>query len=255
MELTILHLYPDCMSLYGEYANVAVLRRHLEAAGVSVTVETALFEDTPPFDRADFIYMGAGTERTQKAALAALLPHRDALKAAVDRGAAVLFTGNAMELLGASITQEDGGKAWPCLGFADFTTEETGYQSQGDVVARTSLWGSFVVGFMNKCSDTYGVTTPLFGLVERGPGNAGDGGPEEGYVDGNVFATHLTGPILVKNPDFTDFLIRRIFDLKGWEQPDKLPVLPYEREAYAVTLNDLADQDAGDPPGPYQANS
>ena len=30
MELTILHLYPDCMSLYGEYANLAVLRRHLE---------------------------------------------------------------------------------------------------------------------------------------------------------------------------------------------------------------------------------
>ena len=73
MELTILHLYPDCMSLYGEYANVMVLQRHLEAMGVSVTVETALFEDTPDFERADFIYMGAGTERTQKAALSALL--------------------------------------------------------------------------------------------------------------------------------------------------------------------------------------
>ena len=39
MELTILHLYPDCMSLYGEYANLAVLRRHLRAAGVSVRSE------------------------------------------------------------------------------------------------------------------------------------------------------------------------------------------------------------------------
>lgn len=254
MELTILHLYPDCMSLYGEYANVAVLRRHLEAAGVSVTVETALFEDTPDFARADFIYMGAGTERTQKAALAALLPHREALKAAIERGAVVLFTGNAMELLGASITQEESGRVWPCLGFAEFTTVETGYRAPEDVVARTSLWDSFVVGFMNKCSEIYGVTTPLFGLVERGPGNAGDGPPEEGYVSGNVFATHLTGPVLVKNPDFTDFLIRRIFAAKGWEVPETLPVLPYEREAYAVTLKELADQDAGDPPGPYGAS-
>ncbi len=240
MELTILHLYPDCMSLYGEYANVAVLRRHLEAAGVSVTVETALFEDTPDFEHADFIYMGAGTERTQKAALSALLPHKEALKAAIGRGAVVLFTGNAMELLGASITQEESGKVWPCLGFAEFTTTETSYRAPEDVVARTSLWGSFVVGFMNKCSEIYGVATPLFGLVERGPGNAGDGPPEEGYVDGNVFATHLTGPVLVKNPDFTDFLIRRLFQLKGWDQPEKLPVLPYEREAYAVTLKELA---------------
>ena len=30
MELTILHLYPDLMDLYGEYANLAVLRRRLE---------------------------------------------------------------------------------------------------------------------------------------------------------------------------------------------------------------------------------
>ena len=240
MELTILHLYPDCMSLYGEYANVVVLRRHLEAMGVSVTVETALFEDTPDFEHADFIYMGAGTEHTQKAALTALLPHKDALKAAIDRGAVVLFTGNAMELLGKDITEEESGKVWPCLGFADFTTKETGYRAPEDVVARTSLWGSFVVGFMNKCSETHGVTTPLFEQVERGPCNSGDGAPEEGYVSGNVFATHLTGPVLVKNPDFTDFLIRRVFEAKGWELPEALPVLPYEREAYEVTLKELA---------------
>ena len=68
MELNLLHLYPDCMSLYGEYANVAVLKRHLEALGVSVTVKGVSLDDTPDFSAADFIYMGAGTERTQKAA-------------------------------------------------------------------------------------------------------------------------------------------------------------------------------------------
>ena len=109
MELTILHLYPDCMSLYGEYANIAVLRRHLEAVGVAVRVENALFEDAPDFGNADFIYMGAGAERTQKAALAALLPHKEALKAAIDRGAVVLFTGNAMETLGLSIVDGPAG--------------------------------------------------------------------------------------------------------------------------------------------------
>ena len=54
-----------------------------------------------------------------------------------------------------------------------------------------------------------------------------------------MFATHITGPVLVKNPDFTDFLIRRIFEQKGWDLPDKLPVLPYEREAYEVTVKEL----------------
>ena len=242
MELTILHLYPDCMSLYGEYANIAVLRRHLEAMGVAVRVENALFEDAPDFGKADFIYMGAGTERTQKAALAALLPHKEALKAAIERGAVVLFTGNAMETLGISIV-DAAGKVWPCLGLADFATVETDQRVPEDVVAHTRLWESPVVGFMNKCSMTEDAP-PLFDRLSLGFGNEEEKGPE-GYVDGNVFATHLTGPILVKNPDFVDFLIRRIFSLKGWELPQALPVLPYEREAYEVTLKELTARAGG----------
>lgn len=243
MKLNILHLYPDGMSLYGEYANVAVLRRHLEAMGVSVTVETALFEDTPPFARADFLYMGAGTERTQKAALTALLPHREAMEAATDRGAVLLFTGNAMELLGASITDR-AGKVWPALGFAGFTTVETDKRAPEDVIAHTTLWDSPAVGFMNKCSVTQGVESPLFERLSLGFGNEGEGGPE-GYLSGNVFATHLTGPVLVKNPEFTDLLIRRLFAAKGWELPEALPVLPHEREAYAVTRKELETRIGG----------
>lgn len=237
MELTILHLYPDGMSLYGEYANIAVLRRHLEAMGVSVEVETALFEDAPDLEHASFIYMGAGTERTQKAAITALLPHKDALQAAIGRGAVVLFTGSAMELLGASIT-DAGGTIWPCLGLAEFTTVESDKRTPGDVVAHTALWDSSAVGFMNKCSVTQGVEQPLFSRLSLGFGNEAEGGGE-GYVDGNVFATHLTGPVLVKNPDFLGLIIRRLFAAKEWELPEHLPVLPHEREAYAVTLREL----------------
>lgn len=155
----------------------------------------------------------------------------------------VLFTGNAMELLGASV-KDAGGKVWPCLGFAGFTTEEDDQRYPVDVVANAELWDSPVVGFMNKCSATHGVAAPLFRVEAGYSGNTGDpdqsdGDNGEGYVNGNVFATHLTGPVLVKNPDFTDFLIKRIFEAKGWPAPEALPVLPYEREAYEVTVKEL----------------
>lgn len=242
MELTMLHLYPDCMSLYGEYANVMVLRRHLEAMGVSVNLQTALFEDEPDFEHADFIYMGAGTERTQKAALTALLPHKAALKDAIDRGAVVLFTGNAMEMLGLSIVDAES-KTWPGLALADFSTVETDRRAPEDVIAHTSLWESAVVGFMNKCSVTEDAS-PLFDRLSLGFGNEEEKGPE-GYLSGNVLATHITGPVLVKNPDFVDFLIKRIFAVKEWELPEALPVLPYEREAYEVTLKELTARAGG----------
>ena len=76
MELTILHLYPEFMSLYGEYANLAVLRRHLETLGVTVSLRAAAAGETPDLAGADMIYMGAGTERGQKRAMEGLLPHR-----------------------------------------------------------------------------------------------------------------------------------------------------------------------------------
>lgn len=237
MELTILHLYPDGMSLYGEYANAAVLRRHLEALGVTVTVRDISFEDRMDFSGGDLLYMGAGTERRQKNVLAALVRYADDFKAAVDAGAVVLFTGNAMETLGASVTDVTG-EVWQGLGLADFTTVETERRTPGDVIAASTLWDAPVVGFMNKCSVTRGVTTPLFGSLPLGFGNDSEHGPE-GFVSGNVFATHLTGPVLVKNPDFLDLMIRRLFERKGWEVPEQLPVLPHEREAYAVTLREL----------------
>lgn len=237
MELTILHLYPDFMSLYGEYANITILARRLESLGAAVTVKTACRADRPDFDGADMIYMGAGTERRQKLAIEGLLPVREELKAAVDRGTPLLFTGNAMELLGASVT-DAAGKVWPCLALADFTTAETDSRTPEDVVAVPTLWDAPAVGFMNKCSVTRGITAPLFSALPLGFGNEAEHGAE-GYVSGNVFGTHITGPVLVKNPPFLDLITRRLFAHKGWELPSELPALPHQREAYDVTLREL----------------
>ena len=237
MELTILHLYPDTMSLYGEYANIAVLRRHLEALGVTVNLVKVTAEDVPDFTGADLIYMGAGTEGAQKAVLLGLTHQAQAIREALDRGCLLLFTGNAMETLGRSVTDAQG-QVWGGLGLADFTTVETDKRTPGDVIAEPALWSAPAVGFMNKCSTTAGITTPLFTSLPMGFGNEADHGPE-GYADGGILATHLTGPVLVKNPDFADLIIRRLFFAKGWSLPEELPVLPHEREAYAVTLREL----------------
>lgn len=239
MELTILHLCPDCMSLYGEYANIAVLRRCLDSLGVTVTVREITCEDTPDFSGADLIYMGAGTERRQKLALQKLLPGADGLARAVDQGALLFFTGNAMETLGKSVTDARG-KVWDGLGLADFTTVETDKRDPGDVVAVSTLWDAStpIVGFMNKCSTTHDITTPLCGKLTLGFGNESEHGAE-GYVSGNILATHITGPVLVKNPQFLHYIITRLFRQKGWEIPEALPILPHQQESYAVTLQEL----------------
>ena len=243
MELNFIHLYPELMSLYGEYANLSVLKRHLEDLGVRVTITPLTFEDEKDFSSADLIYMGAGTEGGQKAVLENLLPCREALARAAEGGALLLFTGNAMEVLGQSVT-DAAGRVWEGLGLAPFTTLETDRREPHDVIARPVLWEGRAVGFMNKCSRTLGVDSPLFSALDMGFGNEAQGGAE-GYQRGSVLATHLTGPVLVKNPAFTDLVVRRLFEAKGWPLPEARPVYPHEEDAYAVTLQELSGRLAG----------
>lgn len=240
MNIKLLHLYPEAMSLYGEYANLTLLSRYLTWRGAEVEIRTVGCDEAPDFTGADLIYMGAGTERTQKAALGWLTPYRDALKGAADHSL-VLFTGNAMELLGASVTDQKG-TAHAGLGFGGFATVETDKRVPHDAIAKIGLFPEPVVGFMNKCSRTSGVEEPLFEAMTMGMGNEQERGPE-GFRHGNVVGTHITGPVLVKNPAFLAWIAERILANRGETLPvpaDKPDWLIHAEKAYQVTLEELS---------------
>lgn len=230
MERKLLHLYDDAMNLYGEYANVSLLARYLTDLGHSVRVETLSLYEKKDISGYDFYYMGAGTERRQKLVLPQLLQYRETLLEAKRRGAVLLFTGNAFELLGKAVTDAEG-KRYDCLGFAGFESNETKRRITGDVIAR--IGDERVVGFMNKCGHTKGVKQPLF-HVEFGFGNEAQCG-DEGWRDGNCFGTHLTGPLLVKNPS----MLRRVAKaLLGDAFADTVQY-PYMQRGYEMTLSEL----------------
>ncbi len=84
MELRFIHFYPDLMSLYGSYANAAVLRRYLERLGNTVTVETVRPGEAADLAGADFLFMGAGTERAARAAMEDFARFGGAVKAAAE---------------------------------------------------------------------------------------------------------------------------------------------------------------------------
>ena len=108
MKVHITHLYPDLMDLYGSRANVLVLKRYLEELGCTVEVEYAVSGQRPCSAETDFVYMGAGTERSQRAAMEGLSCYSQELVSAAEDGTTMFFAGTAMELLGQSIREPDG---------------------------------------------------------------------------------------------------------------------------------------------------
>jgi CobQ-like glutamine amidotransferase family enzyme len=237
MELKVLYFYPDLMNLYGSYANVALLKRHLEELGNKVSVELVSPGEDADLGSADFLFMGAGTERSQKAALMDFLRFQDDLLAAAGSGTVMLFAGTAMELLGTSITAPDGA-VYGGVGLAEFTSVQGARRFVGDVYGFTGLYEPAVVGFMNKCSVISGVTSPLLERCVMGFGNEREGGPE-GYHAGGVFASELTGPLLVKNPLMLGAVISAIYQKRGEPLPEEIPAYPYEENSYAVTAQQL----------------
>ena len=232
MELKILHLYDDVMNLYGEYANVAVLARYWKDLGHEVSVDTLSLYEEKDISGYDLYYMGAGTERKMKLMLPELLKHEESLRKSCEEGKVLLFTGNACDLLGKTITDAEG-RIYEGLKLGCFETVEGKLRITGDCIAEFDGFEEPLVGFINKCSKNTGIETPLFTL-KMGCGNE-KGKTAEGFRENNCLGTHLTGPILVKNPAMLRYVTRLVLG----EKYDDTVSYPYMEQGYEVTKREL----------------
>lgn len=236
--MKLLYLYSDLMNLYGESGNIRVLERHLIDQGFSVFIEKKSLGEPLIFDDYDFIYCGSGTEKSQKAALKHLLLYRENFIGAINNGTVALFTGNSGEMLGKNIT-DSSGTVYPGIGLLDFESEEQNERYTGDVICSFPEISQPLVGFINKCSNLKGVSSPFL-TMEYGRGNtATEQG--EGFFTHNLYATHLIGPILVKNPSFMAWLIQKITS-KEKEFCYQPISYEYEEKAYQVTYSALKER-------------
>ena len=230
--MKILHLYHDIMNLYGEYANVAAMQRMMEKNNVPCEIDKLSVNDKLSIKEYDFIYVGSGTESNQKYVLEHLMSYKDELKEYIEAGKMLLMTGNSFEILGKTL-KDAKEKVYEGLGFFDFSVkEQERTRNTADAIFRMEGQEKPLVGFINKCSTMEGINMPLF-QVKMGLGNEAKG-TTEGIRYKNFYGTHLTGPILIKNPYF---LIQIASDLCGKEMNGDY--LTYEKAGYEITLREL----------------
>ena len=230
-EIKILHLFPRLLSLYGEYANVAVLRRALETLGHVVTVDSY---ETGEFsvDGYDLIYVGAGTEDNLMEAIRRLMPYKEAIAASIRESALWLATGNAMTLFGTSVKRCQATEA--ALGCLNYTTDiHESKRYLGDVLSAEAFGGAFV-GFVNTSCVYADIATPLLTLRLGTKLGNDKASAESGIRVGNFYGTELIGPVLVKNPHFLAHICKEITG-----EAVELPKDSYTQKAYDVALAEL----------------
>ena len=224
--LKICHLYPEVLNLYGDRGNIRCLTQRLAWRGMKAEVTRVGIGDSDPLTDYDLFFIGGGQDFEQEVLLKDLAAGKgDNIRAAVEDGKVFLCIGGGYQMMGNYYETSDGVRC-DFLGAVDFYTKGGEKRMIGNYAFElgTESGGSTVVGFENHSGRTYlgsGVT-PL-GHVLKGCGNNGNDGTE-GVRYRNVFGCYSHGPVLPKNPAFSDELIRDAFQRKTGTRPELEPL-------------------------------
>ncbi len=211
MKLTIGHLYPDLLNLYGDRGNIQCFRKRLEWRGMEAEVISFSSDDLIDFQKLDLVMLGGGSDREQEIASRNLYKIRHEFRDYIEDGGALLAVCGGYQLLGEYYRTSS--KKIEGLGLLDIYTEWQARRLVQNVVLDSPYFSMPVVGFVNHGGRTYiGDYSPL-GKVVFGCGNT-EQSDQEGLVYKNIIATYLHGPLLPKNPQVCDHLLKQALQRK-----------------------------------------
>jgi hypothetical protein len=203
-RVRIAWLYGARMNIYGDRGNVMALAQRARWRGIEPEIVEVGLGD--PIPDADIFFFGGGQDQEQVAVSRDLAGAKgEALRAAVDNGAALLAICGGYQLLGHEYRPYNA-EPLPGIGLFDVVSEAGSERFIGNVVIETDEWG-MLVGFENHSGLTWlGERAAPMGSVRVGRGNNGKDGTE-GARYRNAVGCYLHGALLPKNPKLADWLL------------------------------------------------
>ncbi len=199
-------LYHDLLNLYGDYANLSVLQKRFEDVGKTLEIQYISVEEYTELETADFIYIGAGTEKSLFAALKDVRRFKDDIKAFIANNKPMLCTGNSFALFGENITDLSGNQ-YEGLGFFDTNVKQISTRNYDEYIMRSDVLNYPVVGSLNSSLEVVCHEKPFFTTEICSSKNYTK---LEGIVKQNFYATGLSGPLLARNPLLLDYFAKLI---------------------------------------------
>ena len=231
MKITIGHLYPDLLNLYGDRGNIQCLMKRCQWRGIEAETIPFELEDEIDFSKLDIVLLGGGSDREQMLVCEKLKEIQKDFKAYVENYGVVIAICGGYQLLGNYYKTEQG--TMKGLELVDLYTEQGEGRLIDNIVLQSDLFANPIVGFENHGGRTYIKDSKPLGKVLYGAGNDGKSG-YEGVVYKNVIGTYLHGPLLPKNPQLADWLISHALEQK------------YGKKIELAPLDDSQEKEAND---------
>lgn len=204
--LTILHLYPRDMNIYGDFGNALVLWRRLEWHGYAARLIEYNPGDTFPAD-VDIIVGGGGQDSGQDIIQKDLLSIGPHLHDLANAGVPMLMICGLYQMFGKFFKTRDG-HVIEGIGLLDIETHAGPERLIGNITVASQDFGD-IIGYENHSGQTFlGPKVQPLGQVIKGAGNNGQDA-SEGARYRHVIASYMHGSLLPKNPKIADFLIEQ----------------------------------------------
>jgi CobQ-like glutamine amidotransferase family enzyme len=231
MKLTVGHLYPDLLNLYGDRGNIQCFRMRLLWRGFECEIKEYNLGDEIDFSKLDIVLLGGGSDREQMIVCRKLQLIRKDFKDYVEDNGCVLAVCGGYQLLGHFYKTADG--KMEGLHLVDLVTEQGSPRLISNIILEDDAFPYPIVGFENHGGRTYlgrdadgkeikaendssmASSVRPFGRVRFGFGNNGEDGME-GVMYRNVVGTYLHGPLLPKNPHVCDYLLKKALERRGF---------------------------------------
>lgn len=241
MKITIGHLFPDLLNLYGDRGNIQCMVQRLRWRGIEAEVKTYSLEDDIDFSSLDIVLLGGGSDREQMLVCSRLKEIKTQFKDYVENNGVVIAICGGYQLLGKYYETSDG--KIDGLDIVDIYTVQKKGRLINNIFIQSDLFDMPIVGFENHGGRTYINNNKPLGKVVFGKGNNDKSG-YEGVVYKNVIGTYLHGPLLPKNPQLCDYLLTKAIERKYGKDKANLAPLPdaEEKEANKYIVDRYSDK-------------
>ena len=210
MRINILCLYNDIMNLYGDNGNIKVIKYHLDELKIKYKIDYLTIDDEIDFSKYDLVTIGSGTEQNRLICLNHLLKYKKEIKKEIENNKFFLITGNALALFGKAINNQK------ALNIFDFSIEETERISK-----------EIITKYDNNIKDIYGFINHQDKIIDN------ENIFKNNFIKNkNFYGTYILGPLLARNPEFTESFINELIKFKDPKSKKQKLTLDLEQKAY-----------------------
>ncbi len=205
MKLTIAYLYYDLLNLCGENGNIRVLKSILKD---KVEIKYLTIGDKKEFEKYDLVYMGHGINENIKLALNDLKEYRKDIKKYIEDNKFFISTGSSYEMFGQKIDDVE------ALGIFDYKSKTFEENEVFEVNAFVKDCSSSIVGIINRTSSNDNKNNYFLSI-------------DEGIKYKNFIGTYLLGPLLIRNPELLENIIKKITEDSDYKLENRYLIAAY----------------------------